>query len=266
MPSSRRHRSPRVPQTRIEPVHTRPHSAHPGYTNPIYAPDLLGQETTLRSHYYATEPAQPLDVHIRTPAEIRAALQPNDYTSIEMDARVFAPASLRHQPPDDAVYRRRARSIDGPRDAAHLQRDSSTVVDIDGANNIDDNLDTRYYDPARKTRTPEKSSTYDRSVRDNSITSSRAWDSRSSRDRQHFSKYANHSDRSENDKSYKSTANGDVSSRYAARQPSEDEIDVISRVMEPGVTSAPLVASIREELQRLSAVAPTGDSIRSFQQ
>ena len=58
-------------------------------------------------------------------------------------------------------------------------------------------------------------------------------------------------------------SNGHLHNR--PRGANEDELEIVNNVMQPGNTSAPLVASIREELQRLgSASAPKMDSIHSF--
>lgn len=266
------YKSPRSPGTAgyIESVQQRPQSAHPGYTNPIYAPTQLTHESPLRSHYYATEPLQAMDVDIRTPAQIRAALQPQDYTSIEMDARVFAPESLRDEAAYDTTYRLRSRSSDNLTDIerrAAAQR--STVVDMSppGASSnrhartsngaagspgrVSGGSPRRGGSPghgeSRGVRTlpnGQPASVSGRSPRNQTLPTvqlNSAWDA---------------------------TSTERAPDQHLHRQPRAsdlDEEDMIDRVMQPGVTSAPLVASIRTELQRLSAVSPPKDTINTFQ-
>ena len=163
---------------------------------------------------------------MKTPAQIKAELiAPRDYTSIEMDARVFAPASLR--------------------------------AAIDAAtSNADDS----------RSRRPHTRSIDDLDLREER---ERATFTPRSRDTNYTASPLHHTSPTQR-RSQTAWQTDDVTPTHRYRDlrgvdAHPDELDVVDTVTRPDVTSAPLVASIREELQRLShAVSPRKDSIKTF--
>ena len=184
----------------------------------------------IRSHYLATEPIHANDdvIDVKTPAQIRQELTaPSDYTSIEMDARVFAPASLRAAI-DDAHAADARRSKHGrSSDDLDLREERERVSFAPRSRDADFSTAS-----LRGATSPSPKSAALSAWQTDDVTTSPG--------KQRYRDM-----------------------RGSGSRP--DELDVVDTVTRPEVTSAPLVASIREELQRLSsAVSPRKDSIKTF--
>ncbi len=203
------------------PAFSRGPTDHSGKSSPI----ILGTKVLPNSHL------EPTYVGVKTAKHIKQDLQPDGYTSIAMDARIFAPSShplagRAHSPP---------------------QRDSAENVDTHSSNITGSKKRTNSNNP------PGHGGSSQIGVEEAKLAhrgpSHEGWAS----ERGSHPRHDINGETGETPK--KNIRPG------ALLEDGDDELDIVEKIIQPGMTPEPLVKSIRQELNRLAQKGTSDDHI-----